>query len=631
MIANRQILIFMGLLTVVSMSQLASFLLRFEFSIPRLEARHLANGVALALVCKLSVLYLRRQHRGFLGFSGLHDLKRVLVASSMGSLLFMGAMLWLDSRYPRSIYILDFILTTAGIFTLAVVARMIREARRRPVSGPGVRNTLIYGAGEAGRGVASEIRSNPARLGMKVVGFIDDSAHLRHEILVGVPVLGGGSELADVLEKLAAQGRPVEQIIVAIPSAGPQLAKIVERCRATGVACRTLPGLSDILKNQNLSLQIRDINLEDLLGRDKVDLDEAAIRERLTGKVVMITGAAGSIGSDLAACVAAFQPAKLVLFDISESPLFQVDLALRAGGHGDILVPVIGDIRDYAQVKSVIGQHGVQVIFHAAAFKHVPLVEEHVVQAAVNNIMGTFNVAEAAWNSHVESFTLISSDKAVRPTNFMGASKRAAEMIVASYPREGGTRFSAVRFGNVLGSNGSVVPVFKWQISRGGPVTVTHPDVTRYFMTIREAAQLVLQTSAMAKGADIFVLDMGQPVKIVDLARNVIRLAGLEPDIDIAIEYTGLRPGEKLYEELIAHGEYVAPTYHEKIKIFTGPEPGMEIMLRWLEQLGSRIRVADAAGVVKCLTDLVPDYRVSDRWSQTGHAEAAAAAGNGVS
>jgi FlaA1/EpsC-like NDP-sugar epimerase len=606
-LSNRQVLIFISLLGTVLMSQLASFLLRFEFVIPPVEVRHLGWGAVLAVVCKLSVLYWRRQHRGFLSFSGLGDLRRALEASLGASLAFVAVMLVVDPRYPRSIYILDLILTTGGICGLAVVVRMIRESRREAVNAErGIRNTLIYGAGEAGKAVAGEIGSNP-KLGMKVVGFLDDDANLRHEILLGVPVRGTGAELPGVLEKLAGEEKVVDQIIVAIPSAGSaQLTKIVELCRASGVACRTLPGLGDLLNNQNLSLQIRDINVEDLLGRDKVDLEEDKIRETLTGKVVMITGAAGSIGSDLAACVAAFRPAKLVLFDIAESPLFQVDLSLRAAGYGEMVVAVMGDIRDYGQLKSVMGAHRVQVIFHAAAFKHVPLVEEHVVQAAMNNIVGTYNVAEAAWNSGVETFTLISSDKAVRPANFMGASKRAAEMIVSSYPRTGGTRFSAVRFGNVLGSNGSVVPTFRWQISRGGPVTVTHPEVTRYFMTIREAVQLVLQTTAMSAGSDIFVLDMGQPVKIVDLARNVIRLAGFEPEVDIAIEYTGLRPGEKLYEELIAQGEYVVPTYHEKVKIFTGPAPGMETVLRWLSQLEKLIQASDAAGVVKCLADLVP-------------------------
>jgi len=614
---QRHFFIFAALIFIVTGSQAAAFLLRFEFGIPLAELRSLQLGMILALAVKLPIFYGTRLHRGWLNFSGLDDIRRILLSTFLGTAAFSGIVYSvLGKAFPRSIYVLDFILTVAIVCSLRVMIRSFREAKLRVSESGPLRRILIYGAGAAGVALAKEIGSNP-KLCARVVGFLDDKPHLRNEIVLGIPVLGTGDDAIAVANEMKARGRVIDEIMIAIPSASrEEMTRVIHCCRITGIPCKTLPSLSELLANRHLSTQIREINLDDLLSRESVQLEEGSIRSSLAGKRVLITGAAGSIGSELAARVADFSPAELILFDNAESQLFKVDFSLRSAGVKCTLKSVIGDIRDYDSVETVIQDNQVETVFHAAAYKHVPLMEVHVGEAATNNVLGTWNVAEASYRCGVKNFTLISSDKAVNPTNVMGATKRVAELIVSSYPASNGrgTKFSAVRFGNVLGSNGSVVPIFQWQILRGGPVTVTDPSVTRYFMTVREAVQLVLQASTMSKGADIFVLDMGEPVRILDLATNLIRLAGLEPNVDIMIEFTGLRPGEKLYEELIAEGENIAPTYHKKIKIFEGPVPDRREIEDWIEELCRLLATREPAAVVAHLKDLVPEYTASDLW-----------------
>jgi FlaA1/EpsC-like NDP-sugar epimerase len=370
--------------------------------------------------------------------------------------------------------------------------------------------------------------------------------------------------------------------------------------------------MSELLSGKVLVKQIREVSVEDLLGREPVQLDEERIREAITGRTVMITGAGGSIGSELCRQVSRFDPAKLVAFEQSETDLFRIEMELSQKFPSLRLQAEIGDIRDYTRVEEVIQRHSVQAIFHAAAYKHVPLMERHTIEAVRNNVIGTHNLVMAAYRNRVSSFLMISSDKAVRPANIMGLTKRIAELVVSSMPAlRGGaaTRFVCVRFGNVLGSNGSVVPIFKAQIAAGGPVTVTHPDMRRYFMTIPEAVELVLQASTMGNGSEIFALDMGAPVRILDLARNMIRLSGHEPDEDIPIRFTGLRPGEKLFEELRTDGDDLRPTYHEKIMIFTGRRLAYSEMQRWITELKGALNDRNVSAVLAKMKELAPEYQ----------------------
>jgi len=400
-------------------------------------------------------------------------------------------------------------------------------------------------------------------------------------------------------------------VLIALPSAtGQEMARVLRYCQDAGVAFKTVPGLAEVIEGNGLATQIRDVAVEDLLGRTPVALDHGLIAAKLTGRVVLVSGAAGSIGSELCRQIARFEPAGIVGFEIGETALFHLEREMRQSFPAVPFDPEIGSVQNRQRIADVLEEYRPAVVFHAAAYKHVPMMESHAFEAVENNVFGTFNLAVEAARSGVGDFVMISSDKAVRPTNLMGATKRLAELLILSL-QNGGTKFVAVRFGNVLGSNGSVIPIFKQQIATGGPVTVTHPEMRRYFMTIPEASQLVLQASTMGRGGEIFVLDMGGPVKIVDLARNLILLSGLRPDRDIKIEFTGTRPGEKLYEELNLMEEETIPTHHVKIRIFAGqglPEAEMEA---YLDKLSEICRMRDLPRLVLTLKRMIPDYNPS--------------------
>jgi FlaA1/EpsC-like NDP-sugar epimerase len=409
-----------------------------------------------------------------------------------------------------------------------------------------------------------------------------------------------------------------------MPSAsGVDMARILRLGQASGLRCKTVPGLADVIENLHLSSQIRDVAVEDLLGRSQVRLEQEAITAKLCGTTVLVSGAAGSIGSELCRQIARFEPAAIIAYDVAETPLFHLENEMRKAFPDVTFIPEIGSIQNRARLNDVFLRHRPAAVFHAAAYKHVPMMELHPFEALENNLLGTFNLASAAKQHGVADFVMISSDKAVRPTSIMGATKRLAELLINDV-QKGDTKFVAVRFGNVLGSNGSVVPIFKAQIAAGGPVTVTHPDMCRYFMTIPEACQLVLQASTMGRGGEIFVLDMGQPVKIVDLATNLILLSGLRPDHDVKIEFTGLRPGEKLYEELSAYNEHTLPTHHEKIKIFAGNGVPQEGMTPHLDRLAQTCRTRDARALLFHFKELIPDYNPSTQILEAALGPAAA-------
>jgi FlaA1/EpsC-like NDP-sugar epimerase len=465
--------------------------------------------------------------------------------------------------------------------------------------------TIIYGAGSAGIALLREIRHNPA-LAYDVCGFVDDSEEKRGLSIHGVQVLGGGPDLRKLGSRHA-----LELVLIAIPSAsGHQMTSILGHCHEARLSNKTMPSLAELIEENGLARQMRDVAVEDLLGRSPVRMEQDRISAKLQNRTVLVTGAAGSIGSELCRQIARFRPAAIVAYDIAETPLFLLEREMARTFSDVPFRPEIGSIQNTRRLSEVFGEHNPSMVYHAAAYKHVPLMESHAFEAVENNVSGTLNVAMAAAKHEVTDFVMISSDKAVHPTNLMGATKRLAELIIRSL-QGGGVKHVSVRFGNVLGSNGSVVPIFKDQIARGGPVTVTHPAMRRYFMTIPEASQLVLQSSTMGRGGEIFVLDMGEPVRILDLARNLILLSGFRPDHDIKIQFTGARPGEKLYEEMNTLEEDTLPTYHDRIKVFSGTNVAWPVMADHLARLQEICAGRDLNELLLILKDIVPEYNPS--------------------
>ncbi len=464
------------------------------------------------------------------------------------------------------------------------------------------RRVLIFGAGKAGITVLTELRAQP-ELGLHVAGFLDDDPAKRNLRIHGEQVFGARADIERITERLN-----IDEILIALPNAtGNDITEILEHCHAAQVAAKRLPALSELIDDKVLAGQIRDVRIEDLLGRAPARLDDTRVRERLAGQVVLITGAGGSIGSELCRQIAQQGPAAIVGLDHAETALYDIEQEMCEQFPAVHFFPEIGSVQNRHRLDAVFALYRPTCVYHAAAYKHVPMMEVHPFEAIKNNVFGTRNLVRAAATTGVRDFVSISTDKAVRPTNIMGATKRIAELVCLMAP----LKTVVVRFGNVLGSNGSVIPRFRKQIAGGGPVTVTHPEMRRFFMTIPEAAQLVLQAGAMGQGGEIFVLEMGQPVRIADLARKMILLSGLRPGTDIDITFTGPRPGEKLYEELSAYEENTASTPHPQIRVFTGPAPQRAPFQRTLRQLRSAVRAQDTSQLVLTLKDLVPDYNPS--------------------
>jgi FlaA1/EpsC-like NDP-sugar epimerase len=594
-------------ISMFALSGVGAFLLRFDLSLPRDYLHFLRSALLIWLVTKTASFLAFRLDRGIWRYATANDFLRVAAGNFVGSLA--GYLLIVSTGppgFPRSIYVLDLILcllATGGLrLGTRIASRFVSGSYRDART---ARRTLIYGAGDAGVTLLREIQNN-RRLEYHVCGFLDDVSYKKGLRLAGVSVLGGGEDIADLV-----RAREIQIILIAIPSAsGAEMTRILSLCHAAGVPCKTIPGLGEIIEGDGLAGQIREVAVEDLLGRTPVRLEESQVRTTIAGKVVLVTGAAGSIGSELCRQIARFRPAAIVGFEIAESPLFDIDREMRLTFPHVPFHAEIGSIQNRARLNDVLRRYKPEIIYHAAAYKHVPLMEEHVFEAIENNIFGTLNVAQAAAAHGVENFVMISSDKAVRPTNVMGATKRIAEILLL-WLQNGGTQYIAVRFGNVLGSNGSVIPIFKKQIAARKPITVTHPEMRRFFMTIPEACQLVLQASAIGEGGQICVLDMGQPIKIVDLAKNLILLSGLKPDQDVKIEFIGMRPGEKLYEELSTLLENTTPSAHEKIRIFMGsgaPDTDVEA---WLKSLREICDARDLGRLVIALKEMVLDYSPS--------------------
>jgi FlaA1/EpsC-like NDP-sugar epimerase len=582
-----------------------AYYIRFDFSIPGQYAAVIVQTIPVLLIAKALGFHAFGLFSGWWRYVSIRDILPITAGCALGSALFAGAVfiLWGPHHVPRSIYLLDWGIVMMLVLACRFSIRVGRETfgRRRFESS---RHVLIVGAGAAGQMIAREIRENPS-LGMIEVGFVDDDRAKIGTRIHGLRVLGGHGQIGEICRK-----HDVDEIIIAIPSAPPSVVRrIVEHCRTTPFRFRILPGVGELIDGKVSVKALRNVDLKDLLGREPVGLDAELLRRDITGHTVMVTGAAGSIGSELCRQVARMAPAKLVMFEIAESALFTLENEIRTVFPALPLVPVIGDVRDRRRVQEVLGEHRPAVIYHAAAYKHVPVMEAHPVEAVKNNVFGTRVVAEEAAECGVERFVLVSTDKAVRPTNVMGATKRVAELIVQNMNGEGkDTTFVSVRFGNVLDSIGSVIPIFRRQLETTGKLTVTHPAATRYFMLIPEAAGLILQAGSMGQGGEVFVLDMGEPVRIVDLATNMIRLSGKELGVDAEIVYTGLRPGEKLHEELVVEGEDVIRTSHPKVMKMIGDA---RVSKEWMNQLNLLIDMAargDRLGVVRQLKVMVKGY-----------------------
>jgi FlaA1/EpsC-like NDP-sugar epimerase len=605
-----------------------AYLFRFEFSLDHVDINQIKTILIWLISLKLIVFFSFGLYRGMWRYTSVRDFWRLAQACFISMLLIMAVILYLYRfhGFSRAVFLMDGILTfvlAGGLrFTIRAYFTSFQPSldsdRMATFQKKHKKLILIVGAGDAGEKILREIFDN-RNLVYDVVGFIDDDLQKQGRSIHGVPVLGMIGKLPELVEE-----KRIEEILIAIPSAsGDQMRHIVELCKGCDITYKTLPGMGEIIDGRVSIKTLRDVSFEDLLGRQPVDLDITSIRNYLDGRTVLITGCGGSIGSELCRQVVKFQPRSLILVDANEANLFHIQMELNHELYYQKCTGILGHVQDENLMKSVFQRFQPQVVFHAAAYKHVPMLEINPWEAVTNNILGSRVVMALAFKHNVERFVLVSTDKAVRPTNVMGASKRMTELFLQSFQGKG-TRFVAVRFGNVVGSSGSVIPLFRRQIEQGGPVTVTHPDVNRYFMTIPEAAQLIIQAGGMGKGGEIFILKMGIPVKIADMARDLIRLSGKEPDRDIRIIYTGLREGEKLYEELITDGEDILQTEHKKIMVLRpnnyskdlkNSEELRDRLDSGLKQLRDAAIRQDSLAIKKKLQEIVPEYNPQDTQS----------------
>ena len=599
---NKTFVVMVSDAVLTALSFWVSYLLRFNFSIPLFfEERMVAILPALLILRLLSYRFFGL-YSGVMRFASTSDLVRILKAITVSSLLFVTYVVLLYGfiDVPRSVFIIDWFVIVCLVGGSRFIYRLSREFRTLRTVGK--KRVLVIGAGNAGEMLVREMKHNP-RIGLFPVGFLDDNPRKRGRRIHDIPVLGSIEDVGRAVSK-----QKVEEIIIAIPSlTGKEMRRIIAQCESTGVAVRTLPAMGDILNGTIGMREIREIRIEDLLGREHIELDRVQIGDYLADKKVMVTGAAGSIGRELCRQILRVKPRELILFERVENELFHLQLEFAEQFPGAPYVPILGDILDVKRLEKAMEDHRPDVVFHAAAYKHVPMMEAHPLEAVKNNIIGTSRVAEASAKYGVKKFVLISTDKAVKPANVMGATKRIAELVCQGMNGHSATKFVVVRFGNVLNSAGSVIPLFKEQIAKGGPVKVTHQEATRYFMSIPEAAQLVMQAGAMGRGGEIYVLDMGEPVRITDLATDMVRLMGLKVGEDIDIVYSGLRPGEKIHEELSTDEEEVEPTGHEKIMMVKSPPLDRDALGKGLEDLIMRLDTLSPDEIRQTLFAMIPE------------------------
>ncbi len=595
-----------------------SYMLRFDFFLPEDPARLLAISLPVVIIVKLVVFEMFALYQGWWRFVSVSDLSQIIKASILSAITitFFGFLAFHGHGFPRSIPIIDLGLTIIFVGGSRFLVRAFREGHLLTLSRDtaGSARVLIVGAGNAGESLAREIGKN-MELHYSIAGFVDDNYYKQRVRIHGYPVLGRIDDIAPI-----SVDYQVDEIFIAIPSAtGEQMKRILGICEETGLKIKTIPGMDGLIEGKVSVSQLREVDIVDLLGRDPVNLDAQAIRDYLKDKRVLVTGAAGSIGSEICRQVLHFEPAELILLDKWENGVFEMGRELKKYQGDKRISYFVADVKDRDRIEKIFRRVRPDVVFHAAAYKHVPLMEANPGEAIKNNVGGTKTLADVCVElGCIDRFVMISTDKAVNPTSVMGASKRIAERYVQRLSRPEGVKFITVRFGNVLGSAGSVIPIFKEQIKRGGPVTVTHPNMMRYFMTIPEASQLVLQAGSMGKGGEIFVLDMGEPVKILDLAKTLIKLSGYKPDLDIPIEFTGIRPGEKLFEELCLDEEFVEKTEHAKVFIHASvahyPEDFTESLLALIRDADS----LDLKTIKESIAYLVPEY-LSPKVTPLGH------------
>lgn len=570
--------------------------------------RYISAFIIITIV-KLLIFYYFRLYASIWRYASVEELMRVVAASIAGNALMISILFLMETNLPRSVYAMVLLLDMAFIGGIRLSMRSLSHYfHSEKLEKKTQKRVMIVGGGDAGAMVIKELK-NHYSLQSKPVVIIDDNKQKHGQSLIGVPITGGRDRIPEISEKYR-----VDEIIIAIPSASKKdISDIVNICKETGAKLKILPGIYELIDEVVTINSIREVQIEDLLGRDEIKTDMDAVSGYLKDKIVMVTGGGGSIGSELCRQISIQKPKRLIILDIYENSAYSIQNELKKK-HKDLdLMVYIGSIRDKQRINELLELEKPDVIFHAAAHKHVPLMEDSPKEAIKNNVFGTWNLASAASKNKVSKFVMISTDKAVNPTNIMGASKRLCEMLVQAINKESETDFVAVRFGNVLGSNGSVIPLFKKQISEGGPVTVTHEEVIRYFMTIPEAVQLVMQAGAMAKGGEIFILDMGKPVKILDLAVDLIRLSGYEPYTEIPIKIVGLRPGEKLFEELLLDEEGISATRHDKIFVAKPLEIDLKQLEEKLEGLYSVIWCETDNEVRAYIKDLVPTYKEDNR------------------
>lgn len=562
------LLVFFDILSIAA-AGIVALMARFDFAyetITPIYLEHLYQYLPIHVILTVITFYFFKMYHSLWKFVSINELGHILTANAVSFFLQITGMFMMSCSMPRSYYFFQILIQTILTVGIRFSYRFLHYLREVKVqkfcSGKKQKKVMIIGAGEAGRIIIKEIISN-RYLAMKVCCVIDDDANKSGRYINGVPIVGDRSVILKNVKRY-----DIDTIILAIPSASLEVRKeILEICKMSGCELKTLPGVYQLIDGELNISRLRNVEITDLLGREQIQVNLDEIMGYVNDKIVMVTGGGGSIGSELCRQIALYHPKQLIIFDIYENNAYEIQQELKRSHPELNLTVLIGSVRNTHRIQTVFEQYRPDIVYHAAAHKHVPLMEDSPNEAIKNNVFGTYKTAKAASDNGTKRFVLISTDKAVNPTNIMGASKRLCEMIVQTFNKISDTEFVAVRFGNVLGSNGSVIPLFKKQIAEGGPVTVTHKDIIRYFMTIPEAVSLVLQAGAYAKGGEIFVLDMGEPVKIDDMARNLIRLSGYTPDVDIKIHYTGLRPGEKLYEELLMKEEGMKETANKLIHI----------------------------------------------------------------
>ena len=605
---NRMILLCCVDILTMIVHPFLSLIFRYEFKyawVPLEYIHSIKSYMVINIVTTLVIFLLLNLYNSVWTFAGLRELTLIGTACFLSTICQAFGMQILVLPVPRSYHIFYFFLLLCTTVLTRFSYRIfwvLKSGLRKPEGH--VYHTLVIGAGEAGSMIIQELKYS-AHLNSKVVGVIDDNPHKKGKLIHGVRIIGGREGILDAAKKY-----DVDEIILAIPSASPKVTRdILKICNQTTCKLKILPGMYQLITEDVSVSKLRDVSIEDLLGRDPIKVDLESVRGFIEGKCIMVTGGGGSIGSELCRQIAKYKPSRLIIFDIYENNAYDIQQELKLNHPELNLTVLIGSVRNTSRIESVMKTYRPDVVYHAAAHKHVPLMEDSPNEAIKNNVFGTYKTARAADKFGVKRFVLISTDKAVNPTNIMGASKRMCEMIIQTFNRYSKTEYVAVRFGNVLGSNGSVIPLFKRQMAAGGPLTVTHPDIIRYFMTIPEAVSLVLEAGAFAKGGEIFVLDMGEPVKIADLAKNLIRLSGYTLGVDMDIKYTGLRPGEKLYEELLVKEEGIQKTENNLIYIGKPLEFNEVHFLSGLREL-EEAAMNESLNVKQIVSEIVPTYHI---------------------